>query len=108
MNESNGIFIEMQDQYERFLSMILQRYICAISDGALADTWGHLVLLELRYFNGNYLQPFRSRNIFFKQFGVLPMSVIITPEEVNDTYVEIGKNMLLEVKIYMLIQKAKV
>ena len=36
------------------------------------------------------------------------MSVIITPEEVNDTYVEIGKNMLLEVKIYMLIQKAKV
>ena len=88
--------------------MILQRYICGISDGALADTRGHLVLLELRYFNGNYLQPFRSRNIFFKQFGVLPMSVIITPEEVNDTYVEIGKNMLLEVKIYMLIQKAKV
>ena len=52
--------------------------------------------------------PFRSRNISFKKFDVLPMSVIITPEEVHDTYVEIHKNMLLYVKIYnSLIQKAK-
>ena len=35
------------------------------------------------------------------------MSVIITPDEVYDTYVEIDKNML-NVKIYnSLIQKAK-
>ena len=36
------------------------------------------------------------------------MSVIITPDKVHDTYVEIDKNMLLNVKIYnSLIQKAK-
>ena len=36
------------------------------------------------------------------------MSVIITPDEVCDTYVETDKNMLLDVKIYnSLIQKAK-
>ena len=36
------------------------------------------------------------------------MSVIITPDEVSDTYVEIDKIMLLDVKIYdSLIQKAK-
>ena len=98
MNESKDIFMKMQDQYERFLSI----------DGTLTGTWGHLVLLELRYFNGNYLKPFRSRNISFKKFDVLPMSVIITPEEVYDTYVEIHKNMLLDVKIYnSLIQKAR-
>ena len=98
MNESKDIFMKMQDQYERFLSI----------DGTLTGTWGHLVLLELRYFNGNYLKPFRSRNISFKKFDVLPMSVIVTPEEVYDTYVEIHKNMLLDVKIYnSLIQKAK-
>ena len=98
MNESKDIFMKMQDQYERFLSI----------DGTLTGTWGHLVLLELRYFNGNYLKPFRSQNISFKKFDVLPMSVIITPEEVYDTYVEIHKNMLLDVKIYnSLIQKAK-
>ena len=87
MNESKDIFMKMQDQYERFLSI----------DGTLTGTWGHLVLLELRYFNGNYLKPFRSQNISFKKFDVLPMSVIITPEEVYDTYVEIHKNMLLDV-----------
>ena len=36
------------------------------------------------------------------------MSVIITPDEVYDTYVEIDKNMLLNMIIYhSLIQKAK-
>ena len=35
------------------------------------------------------------------------MSVIITPDEVYDTYVEIDKTTLLDVKIYnSLIQKA--
>ena len=44
----------------------------------------------------------------FKKFDVLPMSVILTPAEVYDTYVEIDKNMLLDVKIYnSLIQKPK-
>ena len=102
------MFIEMQDQYEKSLSMMLQMYICGISDGTLTDTWGYLVMLELQYFNGSYLKPFRSRNISFKKFNVLPMSVIITPEEVYHTYVEIDKNMFLDVKIYnSLIQKAK-
>ena len=36
------------------------------------------------------------------------MSFIVTPDELYDTYVEIDKNMLLDVKIYdSLIQKAK-
>ena len=52
--------------------------------------------------------PLFYRNITFKKFDILPMSVIITPDEVYDTYVEIDKNMLLNVIIYnSLIQKAK-
>ena len=43
-----------------------------------------------------------------QRFQLTLMSVIITPDEVCDTYVEIDKNMLLDVKIYnSLIQKAK-
>ena len=62
----------------------------------------------MEYFKGNYLKLVRSRNISFKKFDILPMSVIITPEEVYGTYVEIDKNMLLHVTIYdSLIQKAK-
>ena len=33
------------------------------------------------------LKPVCSRNIFFKKFDILPMSVIIIPDEVYDTYV---------------------
>ena len=52
--------------------------------------------------------PLFYRNITFKKFDILPMSVIITPDEVYDTYVEIDKNMLLNMIIYhSLIQKAK-
>ena len=55
-----------------------------------------------------FLNPVRSRNSSFKKFDILPLSVIITPDEVYDTYVEIDKNMLLDVEIYnSLIQKAK-
>ena len=39
---------------------------------------------------------------------MFPMCVIITIDEVYDTYVEIDKNMLLDVEIYnSLIQKAE-
>ena len=79
-----------------------------IPDGTLTDTWGHVVMPGLRYFKGNYLKPVWSRNIYFKKVDILPMSTIITPDEVHNTYVEIHKNMLLDVKNYnSLIQKAK-
>ena len=72
------------------------------------DTWGHAVLPVLRYFKRNYLKPVRSRNKSSKKFDILPMSVIITPDEVYDTYVEIDKNILLDVTTYSsLIQKGK-
>ena len=62
-----------------------------ISDGTLTDTWGHVVLSGLRYFKGNYFKPVRSRSIPFKKFDMLPISVIITPDEVYDTFVETDK-----------------
>ena len=55
-----------------------------------------------------FLNPVRSRNSSFKKFDILPVSVIITPDEVYDTYVEIDKNILLDVTTYSsLIQKGK-
>ena len=64
------------------------------------DTWGHVVLPGLRYFKGNHLKSVCSLNISFKKFDTLPVSAIITPDEVCDTYAELDKNMLLDVKIY--------
>ena len=80
----------------------------AISDTTLTDTWGHAVQPGLRYFKGNYLKPVSSRIKSSKKVDILLMPVIITPDEVYDTYVEIDKSMLLDVKTYnSVIQKAK-
>ena len=79
-----------------------------VSDGTITDTWGHVVLPGARYFKGNYLKPVRSRNMSFKKFDILPLDVVITPEEIFDTYVDINENMLLGINLYnSLIQKAK-
>ena len=44
----------------------------------------------------------------FKKFDILPLDVVITPEEIFDTYVDINENMLLDINLYnSLIQKAK-
>ena len=79
-----------------------------ISDRTIMDTCSHAVRPGLRYFKRNYLKPVRSRNKSSKKFDILPMSLIITPDEVYDTYVEIDKNILLDVTTYSsLIQKGK-
>ena len=55
----------------------------------------------------NHLEPVRSRNIFFKKFEILPMSVIITPDEIYNNYVEINEDTLLNINVYNnLFQKA--
>ena len=65
-----------------------------VSDGTITDTWGHVVLPGAHYFKGNYQKPVRSRDISFKKFDILPMDVVITPEDIFDTYVDINENML--------------
>ena len=79
-----------------------------VSDGTITDNWGHIISPGLRYFKGNYLKAVRSRSISHKKFDVLLLPVLITPDEVYDTYVEIDKNMMLDINIYNnLIQKAR-
>ena len=101
-------FVTLLTGVNEHLLYFLKITVKGISDGTLTDTWGHVVLPGLRYFKGNYLKTVRSRKISFKKFDIFPVSVIITPDEVYDTSVEIDKNMFLDVKIYnSLIQKAK-
>ena len=83
-----------------------------VSDVTITDTWDHVPLPGARYFKGNYLKPVRSRNMIFKKFGILPLDVFITLEEIFlsifDTYVDINENMLWDINLYnSLIQKAK-
>ena len=58
-----------------------------ISDGTLTDTWGHLVLQGYNISKGAIWNPF-ARETFLSKNLMYCLSVIITPVEVYDTYVE--------------------
>ena len=77
-----------------------------ISDSTLTDTWGHVVLPQVWCFKGNYVKPVHSRNISFKKFEILPLSVDINTDEIYDAYVDINEDMLLDMNVYnSLIKK---
>lgn len=79
-----------------------------IANAKLSDAYGHIILPGTRYFKGNYLKSVRSKNISFKQFEILPTLIVLTPEEIYDTYVDINEKMQLDMNVYnTLLQKAR-
>ena len=84
---------------------VIDKGIAAVT---LSDKWGHIILPGTRYFTCHYLKTVRSRNISYKKFEILPLVVYITPDEIQDTYVDISDDMLLNANTYnALIQKSK-
>lgn len=78
-----------------------------ICDSTMSDTWGHVIMAGEKYFKGNYLKVVRSRKMNFKKFDVLPLEVLVSPDEIYDTYVEINEQMHLDHDLYnSLIRKA--
>ena len=79
-----------------------------IADGTLSDKWIHIMSPGTRYFTCHYLKTVRSINISYKKFEILTLVVYITPDETQDTYVEINDDMLLNANTYKaLIQGSK-
>ena len=79
-----------------------------ISEKKLSDPYGHVILPGERYFKGYYLKFIRSRSISFKQLQVLPTSIVLSPDEIYDTYVDIDEKMQLDINVYdILLQKAR-
>ena len=79
-----------------------------IAVGTLSDKWGHIMSPGTRYFTCHYLKTVRSINISYKKFEILTLVVYITPDETQDTYVEINDDMLLNANTYKaLIQGSK-
>ena len=73
----------------------------------LSDPYGHFVSKGERYFQGLYLKLVRSRDVNVKKFVTLPTTIVVTPDEIYDTYVDFNGNLELDCDVYnMLIRKA--
>ena len=78
-----------------------------VSEKDMSDPYGHFIEKGEKYFEGLYLKLARSRNADVKQFTALPTKIIISPDEIYDSYVEFNDQLELDAKIYnSLNQKA--
>ena len=71
------------------------------------DPYGHFGQKSERYFQGLHLKLVRSRNAKVKRFSTLTTKVILTPDEIYDSYVDFNEHLELDISVYnLLIQKA--
>ena len=69
----------------------------SIAEEKLEDSFNHVIEKGERYFKGHYLTLTRSRNLKFKQFQPNLYYVLISPDEIYDTYIDINNNFQLNV-----------
>ena len=69
----------------------------------ISDSYGHFVAKGERYFQGYYLKLCRSKDINVKKFTILPAKIAVTPDEVNDTYVDINDDLEIDCNIYNML-----
>ena len=74
----------------------------------LKDCYNHIINIGEMFFRGNYLKLVKSRNIDIKQFQVSQSEVLFPPDEINDTYLDINKDLQMNISVYNeLINKAQ-
>ena len=74
----------------------------------LKDCYNHIINIGELFFRGNYLKLVKSRNIDIKQFQVSQSEVLFPPDEINDTYLDINKDLQMNISVYNeLINKAQ-
>ena len=79
-----------------------------VAGEVMKDCYDRVMSAGDMFFRGNYLKLTRSQNPNFKQFQIIQREVLLSPDEVNDTYVDINDDLYMNVNIYNgLITKAQ-
>ena len=78
-----------------------------ISDEKHNDLYGHVVLPGVQYFKGYHLKFVRCKGASFKQLQIFSTRIVLRPDEIHDTYVDINEKLQLDINIYYVLpQKA--
>ena len=74
----------------------------------MSDMYGHRISKVELYLRGNYLELVSSKNMLWKKFEMLNYEVLIPPDEVVETYVEVADDLTMSCHSYLaLIERAK-
>ena len=78
-----------------------------VAEEDICNPYGQFVVKGERYFQGLYLKLLRSRNAKVKRLSTLPTRLVITPDEIYNTYVDFNDDLELDIYVYnILIRKA--
>ena len=74
----------------------------------MSDNYGYNIMKGELHFRGNYVQLVRSKKISNKQFTIIEKDVIISPEEVFETFIDVQDDLTMAVDYYLaLVGRAK-
>ena len=78
-----------------------------VAEEDICNPYGQFLAKGDRYFQGLYLKLLRSRNAKVKRLSTLPTRMVITPDEIYNTYVDFKDDLELDIYVYnILIRKA--
>ena len=72
----------------------------------MSERYGHKILAGEFYLRGNYHKLERSRNISLKQFELINFDVLISPEEVFESFVEVNSDLNMSASMYLALRES--
>ena len=74
-------------------------------DLVMSDMYGHRISKGELYLRGNYLKVVRSKNVRWKKFEILNYEVLILPDEVFETFVEVTDDLTISCRSYLALKE---
>ena len=71
----------------------------------MSDMYGHRISKSELYLPGDYRKVVRSKNILLKKFEILNFEVLIPPDEVFETFVEIADDLTMRCRSYLALKE---
>ena len=66
----------------------------------MSDLYGHRISKGELHLRGNYLKVVRSKIMLWKKFEILNSQVLIAPDEVFETFVEVADDLTMSCRSY--------
>ena len=70
-----------------------------------SDPYGHFISAGENFLKGFYLKLGRSRNASRKNYQLLPIEILFSPDEVFDTYVKFSEDLHIDTNTYNILIK---
>ena len=68
---------------------------------------GHRISKGELYLRGNYLKVVRSKNMLWKKSEILNYEILITPDEVFETFVEVADDLTMSCRSYLALKERR-